>query len=238
MSETAAGAQSRRRAPGELTPRQREVLDLLAKRHTNGEIAEKLGISLSAAKWHVSEIISTLGVDTREEAADWWREQNGLRTRLRRTAFSGLGLLSYRPLMIAAAATSVALLAAVAIFAMTNNGDEPAPPSVGSTPTSEVSPTGTPNTPMATPSSSPDPLGNYTTYPLPSRDDLFVYTVATGQSASGSRLFPERSVVVQDLGTGEIVLTSPTAEKTVTSNSFLLAWPLPDARSSLPRSLP
>ncbi len=148
-------ARSRRRPPGTLTERQKEVLDLVVARYTNAQIAEKLGISLSAAKWHVSEIIGVLGVDTREEAADWWREQNGLSARLRRTAFSCLGLLNYRPLVIAAAATSVALLAAVAIFAMTNDGDEPAPPSVGTTPTSEVSPTGTPNTPVATPDQAP-----------------------------------------------------------------------------------
>mgnify|MGYP003497521350 CR=1 FL=1 len=47
------------------TPRQREVLDLLVRNRTNGQIAETLGISLDGAKWHVSEIITKLGVDTR-----------------------------------------------------------------------------------------------------------------------------------------------------------------------------
>lgn len=65
------------------TNRQREVLDLLAKGLTNGQIAEALGISLDGAKWHVSEIIARLGVDTREEAAEYWRKQNGLVWRLR-----------------------------------------------------------------------------------------------------------------------------------------------------------
>ena len=46
----------------QLTPRQREVLDLLARGRTNPQIAESLGISLDGAKWHVSEVLSRLGV--------------------------------------------------------------------------------------------------------------------------------------------------------------------------------
>ena len=65
------------------SPRQKEVLDLLAKGRTNREIAEELGISLDGAKWHVSEVITKLDVDTREEAAEWWRQQKGLRARMR-----------------------------------------------------------------------------------------------------------------------------------------------------------
>jgi DNA-binding CsgD family transcriptional regulator len=57
----------------DLTPRQREVLELIARGHTNPEIAERLGISLEGAKHHVSEILSKLDVTSREEAADWWR---------------------------------------------------------------------------------------------------------------------------------------------------------------------
>ena len=48
----------------ELTHRQREVLELVACGMTNGEIATHLGISLDGAKWHVSEIISRLSVDS------------------------------------------------------------------------------------------------------------------------------------------------------------------------------
>src|SRR5690242_8283428 len=57
----------------DLTPRQREVLDLIARGHTNPEIAKRLGISLEGAKHHVSEILSKLEVTSREEAAHWWR---------------------------------------------------------------------------------------------------------------------------------------------------------------------
>ncbi len=53
----------------DLTPREREVFDLLRLGLTNEEIAERLGISLDGAKYHVSQILSKLGVTTREEAA-------------------------------------------------------------------------------------------------------------------------------------------------------------------------
>jgi DNA-binding CsgD family transcriptional regulator len=76
------------------TQRQRQVFALIARGRSNAEIAETLGISIDGAKWHMREILSKLGVDTREEAADYWRAQNGLRTRLfrmKRIVIGGLG---------------------------------------------------------------------------------------------------------------------------------------------------
>jgi len=55
--------------PDVLTAREREVLDLIRLGLTNDEIAERLGITLDGAKYHVSQILSKLGVATREEAA-------------------------------------------------------------------------------------------------------------------------------------------------------------------------
>jgi DNA-binding NarL/FixJ family response regulator len=55
--------------PGLLTPRQQEVLELVRQGLTNPQIAERLGISTDAAKFHVSEIITRLGVTSRREAA-------------------------------------------------------------------------------------------------------------------------------------------------------------------------
>jgi Bacterial regulatory proteins, luxR family len=49
------------------------VLSLLRDGLSNREIADRLGISLSGAKYHVSEIISKLGVSSREAAAAWDR---------------------------------------------------------------------------------------------------------------------------------------------------------------------
>ena len=78
------------------TPRQREVLTLLARGRTNREIAEELGISLDGAKWHVSEIITRLGVQSRDEAAEYWRHENGWRMRITRVAgFATSGVGTY-----------------------------------------------------------------------------------------------------------------------------------------------
>jgi DNA-binding CsgD family transcriptional regulator len=55
--------------PFGLTPREREVLALVADGRTNRQIAERLFISESTAGVHVSNIIGKLGVATRGEAA-------------------------------------------------------------------------------------------------------------------------------------------------------------------------
>jgi DNA-binding NarL/FixJ family response regulator len=55
--------------PGEpLTPRESEVLALLADGAGNKEIASRLGISQHTAKFHVSSVLSKLGATTRTEA--------------------------------------------------------------------------------------------------------------------------------------------------------------------------
>jgi uncharacterized protein YjbI with pentapeptide repeats/DNA-binding CsgD family transcriptional regulator len=73
------------------TERERQVLDLIARGCTNGQIAERLGISFATAKWHVSEIISKLGVQSREEVAAYWVRQRAPWRRVSR-AIGGLGL--------------------------------------------------------------------------------------------------------------------------------------------------
>lgn len=57
--------------PDVLTPRQWEVLALLREGLSNEQIALRLGISVDGVKFHVSEILSKLGVSSRNEAAQW-----------------------------------------------------------------------------------------------------------------------------------------------------------------------
>src|SRR5262249_49733782 len=52
-----------------LTPREREILRLVAAGWSNARIAEELGISVSTASVHVSNILATLAVENRVEAA-------------------------------------------------------------------------------------------------------------------------------------------------------------------------
>lgn len=107
----------------ELTERQREVLRLIASGKTNAEIGEALGISLDGAKWHVSEILSRLGVESREEAAAWWRGREGSAARVvraMRTALASGGWLRAGAAVVAMG--GVATLAIVVIW-LTNSGD-------------------------------------------------------------------------------------------------------------------
>ena len=56
---------------GDLTPREREVLAMVASGLTNREIGEALFISESTAGVHVSHLMAKLGVGSRTEAAAW-----------------------------------------------------------------------------------------------------------------------------------------------------------------------
>lgn len=59
---------------GDLSEREREVLELLVEGLSNGAIAERLSISPATVRFHVSSILSKLGVSNRAEAVSLaWR---------------------------------------------------------------------------------------------------------------------------------------------------------------------
>ena len=53
---------------GHMTPRERQVLDLLGEGLSNRAIAERLGISDHTVKFHVAAVYGKLGATTRAEA--------------------------------------------------------------------------------------------------------------------------------------------------------------------------
>lgn len=63
-----ASRPQQRKLGDDLTEREREVLALMVEGLNNQQIAERLVVSLSTAKSHVSSILSKLGVTTRTEA--------------------------------------------------------------------------------------------------------------------------------------------------------------------------
>jgi DNA-binding CsgD family transcriptional regulator len=100
--------------PDVLTPRESEVLALLREGLTNEQIAGRLGISESGARYHVSEILSKLGVSSREEAARWQpglpAPGIGVLARLRNSAGGAAHSAAFVPIVLA-----VALLVALAL---------------------------------------------------------------------------------------------------------------------------
>jgi DNA-binding NarL/FixJ family response regulator len=62
---------SRRRALLELTPRQREIVILIACGRTNRQIAQELVITVGTAANHVAQVLDRLGLDNRAQVAAW-----------------------------------------------------------------------------------------------------------------------------------------------------------------------
>jgi two-component system, NarL family, nitrate/nitrite response regulator NarL len=66
--------QARPRLRARLTPRQLEILQLIASGATTREIADRLVLSPETVRWHVKAILRKLGARTRAEAASALRE--------------------------------------------------------------------------------------------------------------------------------------------------------------------
>lgn len=67
----AAGLRDPRSALKDLTPREQEVLVLIAEGRTNREIGRRLGVAERTARTHVSNILTKLGLSSRTQAAMW-----------------------------------------------------------------------------------------------------------------------------------------------------------------------
>jgi DNA-binding CsgD family transcriptional regulator len=61
----------------QLSPRQREILDLVAEGRTSKEIAAALGISESTVNWHLANAFERLGASSRAEAVALSMRANG-----------------------------------------------------------------------------------------------------------------------------------------------------------------
>jgi DNA-binding NarL/FixJ family response regulator len=61
----------------ELTPRERDVLELVIAGDANKQIARKLGISEKTVKGHLTNLFQRIGVADRTQAA-LWAERNGI----------------------------------------------------------------------------------------------------------------------------------------------------------------
>jgi DNA-binding CsgD family transcriptional regulator len=96
--------------PDILTPRQWEVLDLVRRGLSDQEIADALDLTLAGAKYHVSEILTKLGVSSREEAAAWQPPES-------RPTWWGRALALSLAVKIAGAAVALAAIAGVGLLA-------------------------------------------------------------------------------------------------------------------------
>ena len=60
-----------------LTPRQRQVVQLIAQGYSNAEVAERLGISARTAKAHSDVLRTKLSVSRRRQIPAAFRERTG-----------------------------------------------------------------------------------------------------------------------------------------------------------------
>lgn len=131
--------------PDVLTPREWEVLALIRDGLTNEQIAERIGVTIHAARYHVSQILSKLGVATREEAAAWQLERERAAGR------------SARALQIGVALAALGVLAVIGVIAWGvlrgSDSDAGAEPNPTASPAESANPSATPFPDTGLPSS-------------------------------------------------------------------------------------
>ncbi len=153
--------------PGiDLTPRQRQVLALIEAGRTNFEIAETLGVSLDGAKYHVREILSKLGVESREEAVAAWRaEQRG--NRWRWLSLTGLGFAKAAAVFGVIAAVAAGAAVAIVLLVGGDDDNDPVSPAPSVTPSATNPASVTPSASASpTPSGTPETIAGIDVKPL------------------------------------------------------------------------
>jgi photosystem II stability/assembly factor-like uncharacterized protein/DNA-binding CsgD family transcriptional regulator len=138
----------RPRYPDLLTPREQEVFAFIRDGLTNPQIAEQLGISIEGVKYHVSEILSKLGVSTREEAAVWRPQRSWWGAVL--SPIAVLGRRSSWALGGAAIAAACGGLAVLAFLLVRSSGGS-GPPLAALVPTARAVPTNVANAVASSP---------------------------------------------------------------------------------------
>jgi DNA-binding CsgD family transcriptional regulator len=111
----------------DLTPRQREVMELIAAGKTNFEIAQALDISLEGAKYHVSEILTRLDASSREEAASIWRQRQRPVARLTRFLKLAPSLAWLRPVLAGLVLVGLVVLGLLLVLLARQGGDSSEP---------------------------------------------------------------------------------------------------------------
>jgi DNA-binding NarL/FixJ family response regulator len=80
LAETAQQAEWHQRSQAaELTPRELEILQLIAGRLSNKQIARRLSLSLYTIKNHIHNLLEKLRVEDRHEAVDYARHQQWIK---------------------------------------------------------------------------------------------------------------------------------------------------------------
>ncbi len=110
-----------------VSPRQREILDFIERGHTNQQIADRFEMTLAGAKWHVSDLLSKLGLSSREEMAEFWAWHRSRRRGWPRALVAG-------PVLRLVAAAAVLAPAALLLGVWLWGNDDGSPPAGAAAP--------------------------------------------------------------------------------------------------------
>src|SRR5206468_4169269 len=167
----------KRRRADDLTPREREVLDLLRLGLTNEEIARRLDISIAGAKYHVSQILSKFGVATREESATWLPDRQSWLRKLVWISAAGVTLAAVSGVALIVFNTDTDLIDESDVFADENRNSLAGPPPVeGNESTNRHSPASPPADIRRPLSTSPPRSANSFGLPIPTPTQTLVAT--------------------------------------------------------------